>query len=111
MTWRVVLRPEVPDDLRALADFFDEQGQISGRRLVEMMLEAFDDLAAMPGKGSLKLYRNRRLHDVRSWSVRGLRKILILYRPIENGIEVLAVMHGMRDVRTHLMRRLQTPPA
>jgi toxin ParE1/3/4 len=64
----------------------------------------------MPGLGSLKFFRSRRLKGVRSWSVRGFRKILVLYRPIVDGIEVLGVVHGARDIKSLLMRRLRNPP-
>jgi len=67
-----------------------------------------EDLAAMPGKGSPKQFRSSLLEGVRSWQVPGFRKFLILYRPISDGIEVLAVTHGSRKLRALHLSRLQS---
>ena len=44
--------------------------------------------AEAPGPRSLRVFR-----------VTGFEKILILYRPFEDGIEVLRVVHGSRNVQ------------
>jgi len=77
----------------------------AGDRFIEAVFAAFDDLATMPGKGSLKQYRSTRLEGVRSWWVPGFRNHVILYRPVIDGIEVLAVTHGSRRIRALLLTR------
>ena len=38
------------------------------------------------------------LHGLRLFRVAGFEKILILYRPLENGVEILRVIHGSQNV-------------
>ena len=73
---------------------------------MDAVFAAFDDLAAMPGQGSLKQYRSTRLAEVRSWLVPGFRNHVIFYRPVAGGIEVLAVAHGSRRIRSLLLGRV-----
>jgi toxin ParE1/3/4 len=60
--------------------------------------EAFRDLAAMPEMGSPREFKNSSLKALRMWSVLGFRKHLIFYLPKEDGIEVIRVLHGSRDL-------------
>jgi hypothetical protein len=57
------------------------------------------------GRGSPKHFRSAKLRDVRSWYVPDFRKYLILYRPIPQGIEVLAIVHGARQLTRVLRER------
>ena len=105
MSGRVVLRPEVPDDLRSIVDYLDQFSVPTSDRFLNSVFAAFDDLAAMPGKGSPKQFRSSRLRGVRSWGVPGFRNHLILYREKPGGIEILAVTHGSRRIRALLLGR------
>jgi len=33
------------------------------------------------------------------WPIGGYEKHLIFYRPVEGGIEIIRVLHGVRDVK------------
>ena len=55
-------------------------------------------LAATPGLGRLRKFRSPRLKGIRSWLVSGFDNYLIFYRAIPEGIEVLHVYHGARDI-------------
>jgi len=105
MSARVILKPQVPDDLRSIVDYLEQFSIRSADRFLEAVFRAFDDLAAKPGKGSPKHFRSRRLEGVRSWAVPGFRNHLILYLPIPDGIIVLAVTHGSRRIRALLLAR------
>jgi toxin ParE1/3/4 len=37
---------------------------------------------------------------IRLWRIRGFERYLIFYRPIPDGIEVIRVLHGARDIDT-----------
>ena len=106
MTARVVYKPEVPQDILQIARYLDERSITAADRFIERLRVAIPELARMPGKGSLKQLRHPRLRAVRSWSVQGYRQYLILYRPIEDGIEILAITHGSRKLRKLLIQRL-----
>lgn len=56
----------------------------------------------MPGIGSLREITNPAMTGVRSWPIRGFSGYLIFYRPTSDGIEVIRVLHGARDLDTIL---------
>lgn len=105
MSRRVILRPEIPDDLRAIVGYLETHSTTAADRFVEAAFAAMDDLAAMPGKGSLKNFRIAGLRGIRSWSVHGFRNYLILYDTKPDAIVVLAVTHGARHIRRLLKAR------
>lgn len=55
-------------------------------------------LSRLPRMGRRVRLGVARLREVRSWPVPGFPKHLVFYIPIENGIEVLRVLHGARDL-------------
>lgn len=105
MKRRVVLRPAVPSDIESIVAYLDKHSVAAADRFVAAVFAALDDLAAMPGKGSPKHFRSKRLSGVRSWAVPGFKNHLILYRPVADGIDVLAVTHGARRLRALLLGR------
>ena len=64
----------------------------SATRFIETVLEKCDLLAEQPGIGRL---RNDLSPDLRSLVV---GRYLIFYRPLSEGIDVVRVLHGARDV-------------
>ena len=105
MPRRIVLRRDVPNDIHAIVAYLEQYSMNVADRFSEAVFAALDDLAAMPGKGSPKQFRSRKLEGIRSWSVPGFRKYLILYRTVPDAIEVLAVTHGSRSLRKLLLLR------
>jgi toxin ParE1/3/4 len=74
-------------------------------RFVDAVQKTLKDLAASPGIGSPKSFHDSRLANVRSWWIKGFPNHLIFYYPIENGIMVLAIIHGSRDIERLLTQR------
>jgi len=67
-------------------------------RVFEAAYETFKTLAANPGLGRLRNFRNPRLNGVRFWPVSGFDSYVIFYRATSDGIEGLHVYHGARDI-------------
>jgi toxin ParE1/3/4 len=44
------------------------------------------------------------LAELRCWPIRGFEKHLIFYLPKPDGIEVIRVLHGSRDIQAILSR-------
>jgi plasmid stabilization system protein ParE len=105
MKRRLLLRRDVPGDLHSIVRWLDLHSTSAGDRFVDSVFKAFDDLARMPGLGSPKSFRSRRLAGIRSWSVPRFRRFLILYRIHAEAIEVVAVIHGSRNLRKILFDR------
>jgi len=67
-------------------------------RVVEAAHQTFRDLAATPGLGRPRHFRNPRLRDIRSWRISGFDSYLIFYRIVPPGVQVLHVYHGAQDI-------------
>jgi toxin ParE1/3/4 len=57
-----------------------------------------ENLAAIPGIGARYEPKDPLFEGVRVFPVSRFKKYLIFYRPIKDGIEVLRVLHGARDL-------------
>lgn len=66
--------------------------------------DTFALLATQPEMGWNPKLKHRDVGGLRVFRVTGFEKILILYRPIDDGIEVLRIVHGSRNVQ-RLIRR------
>ena len=58
----------------------------------------FRSLARNPRIGRLGGFRHPNLQDARVWRVKGFEKHLIFYRPLDDGVEVLHVVHSSRNL-------------
>jgi toxin ParE1/3/4 len=106
MNSRVILRPQVPSDLLSLMDHLALKGSPElADRFVKAARATMERLAKWPGIGSPKQFKSRRLAGTRSWPVDGFPNHLIFYRPVDDGILVLAVLHGARNLPRALRDR------
>ena len=105
MNCRVVLRRQIPDDLRGIITHLESSSTAVADRFLESAFAAFDDLAAAPGKGSPKSFPRSGLTGIRSWAVPGFPNHLIFYEARADAIVIWAVVHGARDVRAILKSR------
>jgi toxin ParE1/3/4 len=58
----------------------------------------FTRLAGMPGMGTRTRYEHPALTDLRFFPISRYRKFLVFYRPVPDGIEIVRVLHGARDI-------------
>lgn len=63
---------------------------------------SFADLARRPGLGVPYETANPRLHGLRCGRIGRFRNYLVFYRAIDNGIEVIRVLHAARDLEAIL---------
>lgn len=63
-------------------------------------------LAEMPTAGALRELQDVRLSNLRSWPVDGFPNHLIFYQPTAQGVYVLAIIHGARDLLSALEDRV-----
>lgn len=99
MTPRIVVRPAADRDLDEQAECFVAQGSPeTAERWLAQTAQSFEFLAAQPGIGALRESRKSGLQNIRTWPVNGFEKHIIFFRPTPDGIEVLRVLHGARDI-------------
>ena len=89
---------QVEPDLYEIATYIGADNPDAAMRFLDAAEKEFKSLAAMPGKGRPRRFKNPRLSGVRSWRVEGFVNYLIFYRPLADGIEVIRVLHGARDI-------------
>lgn len=99
---KYILDPCVEDELWDIWHFIAQNNPDAATRVVEAAYETFKSLAANPSLGSVRRFRNPRLRGVRSWRVTGFENYLIFYRPVPDGVQVLHVYHGARDIEALL---------
>jgi toxin ParE1/3/4 len=97
---KIVLAPCIEDELWEIWVFIAKDNPDAAARVVEAAYETFKSLAGSPRLGRPRRFRNPRLKGIRSWRVSGFDHYLIFYRPIPEGIQVLHVYHGARDLET-----------
>jgi len=56
----------------------------------------------MPKLGVLCAFRKPALRRLRRWPVKGFENWLIFYQPRGNGVEIVHLSHGARDIESLL---------
>ena len=105
MSPRYVIRPKADRDLEDQAYYFAMEAtpELANRFLVAAH-ETFALLATQPEMGWQPRLKDPRLSSVRVFRVSGFEKMLVLYQPRTDGIDVLRVVHGSRNLQM-LVRR------
>jgi toxin ParE1/3/4 len=101
---RVVIREQADAEIDEIAAYIARDNLEAGRRFYDATWAAFDLLSRMPGMGRPRRARNLSLKGLRSWSIRGYENYLIFYLPLKDGIEVVHVLHGARNVEAIIER-------
>lgn len=98
MTGRIVVTENADHDLDEQFLYIARTSQDAAVRFFHAAQETFKQLAASPHLGGVVEFRNARLTGLRVWRIRGFEKYLIFYRLFEQGIEIVRVLHGARDI-------------
>ena len=98
MNPRIVRRPKAKRDVVEIALYLSERSLEASDRFVDAVERAFRSLAGMPGMGSPRRFRKPQFTGLRMWPVQGFDNYLVFYRPLEDGIEVVRVLHAARDI-------------
>jgi toxin ParE1/3/4 len=92
------VRPAARRDLVEQAAYIAQDNPEASERFLLRAEETCELLSKMPGMGRIWTWQSVTLSGVRSFPVRDFQKYLIFYRPLHEGIEVLRVLHGARDL-------------
>lgn len=100
---RVDILPEADSDLEEQATYLGHEASLDvALRFYDAVQVSFDLLARNPHIGVQRDSKRPELAGIRIWRVTGFEKHLIFYRPLEDGIEVVRVIHGQRDLESIL---------
>jgi len=96
---RIKKRSPAYEDLRRHAFYLAaEAGADLALRFLESAEKAFETLAKMPEMGRVRRFPHCDLGELRSCSIQGFERYLIFYRALPDGIEVIRVIYGLRDL-------------
>ncbi len=86
------LTPEASRDLENIGDHIAEANPAAALKVVDSIEERCRALARMPEMGRVRAELAPALRSMNAGSY------LIFYRPAEDGIEVIRIVHGSRDL-------------
>ena len=95
---KFILSEFVEPELEAIWDRIAIDNIDAADRFVESAYATFQELAQMPGMGRVRHFPQERLRELRSFRVKGFENYLVFYGPVSEGIEVLHILHGARDL-------------
>lgn len=96
--WKILKTPLARIDLIASWAYIGDRNSAAAYRFRVAAEETFISLARMPQAGEPYEVRNTSLSGLRCARVKRFRNYLIFYRPVENGIEVIRVLHAVRNI-------------
>ena len=105
----VLRRPQARRDVVATTLYIAEESTDAARRFLDAIERTIAAIAAMPGIGAPRRYRDPRLEGLRMIAVQGFEKHLVFYHPIEASIEVVRVLHAARDIQAILSGKGRGP--
>ena len=100
MTPRILRKPQAARDILQIASYISEDSLDASIRFLEAVETTFLALARRPLMGASRTFKDATLAGIRMWRVKGFESYLIFYRPLADGIDVVRLVHGARDIET-----------
>jgi toxin ParE1/3/4 len=91
------LRPLAREDLIRQADFTSDSSLTAGRRFFSAVHKTCVRLAESPNSGEAIKRTRAEYEGLRIRRIRDFPNHIVFYRPIEDGVEVLRILHGAQD--------------
>lgn len=88
----IIKRPSAENDLFEIWDYIADDSEARADAFIDMLDQKFFTLASNPGLGRT---RDELAEGLRSFPV---GRYVIFYRAIPEGIEIVRVLHGSRDI-------------
>lgn len=98
MTRRVIRPLLVERDLARAADYIRQNNLDAAIRFLAATEEDFLFLAEMPTLGGEWESSRPNQTGLRAWPIRGFENYVIIYRPLRDGVAIVRVIHGARDM-------------
>lgn len=100
-----LVHPKADADLEDQAYYLAvEASPEVGHRFLVAAHETFALLATQPQMGWHSRLKHPALESLRVFRVSGFERMLVLYRPRQDGIEIVRVLHGSRNLQALLRR-------
>jgi toxin ParE1/3/4 len=98
MNGRVIRSDLALADLAEQSEYIRQHNPRTALRFLTAVEDTFRQLASLPGIGEQFETDNPVFRDLRSFSISQFRPFVVYYRPLADGIIVIRVLRGTRDV-------------
>lgn len=98
MSRSVRFRRLAKDDLEEIVVYFGLTSAAAGQRFLSRVSATVRLLADQPGMGAKWPVRRKDLQGIRRFPVSDFRSFLIFYVPRDNFIDIVRIIHGVRDI-------------
>jgi toxin ParE1/3/4 len=98
MASKIGIRPQARLDVVELATHIGQDSVTAANRFLDACDSTFQLLAEAPGIGGSYPTKNDRLAGLRVFRVKKFPSHLTFYLQRQNGIEIVRVVHGSRDI-------------
>ncbi len=106
MSARYTVKAKADRDLDDYADYLVREATLEvALRFLAAGHETFALLATHPNIGWSSRLKHAALKTLRVFRVSGFEHMLILYRPLPDGVDILRVVHGSRNLQALFRRR------
>jgi toxin ParE1/3/4 len=95
---QVTRKPEVRRDLISIADHIAHDSLDAALRFLDAVEDSFEFLSRNPEIGHPCQFENPGAAGIRVWRVQGFENHIIFYRASKNGVDIVRVIHGHRDL-------------
>jgi toxin ParE1/3/4 len=96
---RFTISPAADQDLDDHAAYLAQEASLeTALRFLDAAARTFHTIASMPGLGERRETADPRLDGLRVCRVEGFERHLVFYRPTDDGVQVVRVLHGARDI-------------
>ena len=101
---KLLVKSAVWDDLREIALRISKDNPEAADRFLTAASDAFDLLKRHPRIGRLRSFS---VVGIRSWVISDFANYIVFYLPTATEVQILAVVHGARDVSGVMAQRLK----
>jgi toxin ParE1/3/4 len=98
MTGRIIKSALALNDLEEQAEYIRLRSPRAALRFLDAAEALFRQLASMPGMGEPFESDNPLFQDLRCFPIPKFPSQIVYYKPLRDGIVVIRVLHGARDV-------------
>jgi toxin ParE1/3/4 len=95
---RLLLHPKIEDDLLEIWSFIAADNPEAAERVVSAAYRTFEMLAQNPKLGSRARLKKETVPETRQFVVTDFPTYMAYYRVLDDGVEILRVVHGARNI-------------
>src|SRR5690606_12183244 len=93
------LRPQALLDLEQIFIYLAENDLDAADRFLLSFENSVKLISGQPNVGAEASFENPQLQGIRTWPVKGHKKVLIFYFAANDRLDVVRVLHTARDIR------------